>query len=80
MSEFYEGLAEILEVDADQITPELSLEEGSWDSLAVVSTIVIVFLPMPASAVYDVTVHPNALGDCKTVGDIEKLVAAERGE
>lgn len=74
MSEFYEGLAEILEVDVDQIKPELSLEEGSWDSLAVVSTIALI------DDVYDVTVHPNALGDCKSVGDIEKLIAAERGE
>ncbi len=74
MSEFYEGLAEILEVDLDQITPDLALEDGSWDSLAVVSTIALI------DDVYDVTVHPNALSDCKTVGDIEKLVAAERGE
>lgn len=74
MSEFYEGLAEILEVDADQVRPDLSLEEGSWDSLAVVSTIALI------DDVYDVTVHPNALGECKTVGDIEKLIASERGE
>lgn len=74
MSEFYEGLAEILEVDTDQVTPDLSLEEGSWDSLAVVSTIALI------DDVYDVTVHPNALGECKTVGDIEKLIATERGE
>jgi acyl carrier protein len=74
MSEFYEGLAEILEIEVDQITPELELEDGSWDSLAVVSTIALI------DDVYDVTVHPNALGDCKTVGDIEKLIAAERGE
>ena len=74
MSEFYEGLAEILEVEPDQITPELSLEEGSWDSLAVVSTIALI------DDVYDVTVHPNKLGECKTVGDIEQLIASERGE
>lgn len=74
MSEFYEGLAEILEVEIVDITPELELEaEGSWDSLAVVSTIALI------DDVYDVTVHPNALTDCKTVGDIEKLVAAEGG-
>ena len=73
MSEFYEGLAEILEVDVDQVKPDLSLEEGSWDSLAVVSSIALI------DDVYDVTVHPNALSDCKTVGDIEKLIAEERG-
>ena len=74
MSEFYEGLAEILEVETNEINAELELDEGSWDSLAVVSTIALI------DDVYDVTVHPNALGDCKTVGDIEALIAAERGE
>lgn len=73
MSEFYEGLAEILEVEVDEISPELVLEEGNWDSLAVVSTIALI------DDVYDVTVHPNGLGDCKTVADIEALIAAERG-
>lgn len=72
MNEFYEGLAEILEVEADAITPETTLDEGVWDSLAVVSTIALI------DDVYDITVHPEKLGDCKTVGDIEALVAAER--
>lgn len=72
MNEFYEGLAEILEVEADAITPETTLDEGVWDSLAVVSTIALI------DDVYDITVHPEKLGDCKTVSDIEALVAAER--
>jgi acyl carrier protein len=74
MSEFYEGLAEILEVDVDQVTPDLNLEEGGWDSLAVVSTIALI------DDVYDVTVHPDRLGDCRTVGDIEALVESERAQ
>jgi acyl carrier protein len=72
MSEFYEGLAEILEVEAEDINPDFALEEGGWDSLAVVSTIALI------DEVYDVTVHPDKLGDCKTVGDIESLVEAQR--
>jgi len=72
MSEFYEGLAEILEVDEDQINSDLQLEEGSWDSLAVVSTIALI------DDVYDIQVHPNGIAECKTVGDLEKLIAAER--
>lgn len=72
MSEFYEGLAEILEVDEGQINPGLQLEEGSWDSLAVVSTIALI------DDVYDIQVHPNGIAQCKTVGDLEKLIAAER--
>lgn len=73
MSEFYEGLAEILEVDVEQVNSDLSLEEGGWDSLAVVSTIALI------DEVFDVTVHPERLSECKTVGDIEKLVEAEKG-
>jgi acyl carrier protein len=72
MSEFYEGLAEILEVEVDEINPEFPLEDGGWDSLAIVSTIALI------DDVYDVTVHPDKLGECKTVGDIERLVEAEK--
>ena len=72
MSEFYEGLAEILEVEVDEINPEYSLEEGGWDSLAIVSTIALI------DDVHDVTVHPDKLGECKTVGDIERLIEAEK--
>ncbi len=72
MSEFYEGLAEILEVEVSEVTPELDLEEGGWDSLAVVSTIALI------DDVYDIQVHPNGIAECKTVGDLEKLVATER--
>lgn len=74
MTEFYEGLAEILEISADQVKPDLVLDEGGWDSLAVVSTIALI------DDVYDVTVHPDRLGDCKTVGDIEALVVAEKAK
>jgi len=70
MSEFYEGLAEILEVEADEVTPEMELGEG-WDSLAVVSTIALI------DDVHDVMVNPEKLAACKTVGEIEELVAAE---
>ncbi len=71
MSEFYEGLAEILEVDASEINPDFPLEDN-WDSLAVVSTIALI------DEVYDVTVHPERLGECTSVGAIEQLIAAER--
>ncbi len=74
MSEFYEGLAEILEIDADEVKPELELTSENWDSLAVVSTIALI------DDVYDVMVSPDKLAECKTVGDIEQLVAAERAE
>ncbi len=72
MNEFYEGMAEILELEPDEIRPDLSLEEVSWDSLAVVSTIALV------DDVYGVTLNPNALAECSTIADIERLAEAER--
>lgn len=70
MSEFYEGLAEILEVDVSKVTPELALDEGNWDSLAIVSTIALI------DEVYGKAVSGEALEGCKTVGDLEKAAEA----
>ena len=72
MSEFYEGLAEILEVEPSEITPEFELSKDNWDSLAIVSTIALI------DDVYDVAIHPNKLGEAKTVGELDRLVEAEQ--
>jgi acyl carrier protein len=69
MSEFYEGMAEILEVDASEIGPDYPLGEA-WDSLAIVSTIALI------DELYDRAVSPDALGGCTTVGEIEALATA----
>jgi acyl carrier protein len=74
MSNFHEELAEILEMETDQVTPDLRLEDTAWDSLAVVSTIALI------DELYDVAVSADALNNCDTVGDIEKLIAREKGE
>lgn len=68
MSQFYEGLAEILEVEPSEVNPDMVLEEGVWDSLAIVSSIALI------DELFDRTVSADALAECKTVGDIEKLV------
>ncbi len=70
MSEFYEGLAEILEVDASEVNADLSLDKGNWDSLAIVSTIALI------DEVYDKTISGETLESCQTVGDLEKAVEA----
>jgi acyl carrier protein len=66
MSEFYNGMAEILEVDEAEVGPDLVLGKA-WDSLAIVSTIALI------DEVYGNTVSPQKLQECKTVGDVEKL-------
>ncbi len=74
MNKFYQELAEIFEVDQDKVTPELRLEDVSWDSLAVVSTIALI------DDHYDETVSASALTACKTVGDIERLIPPPKTE
>lgn len=70
MSKLYEGLAEILEIDTKDCTPDFILTEGAadWDSLAVISTIALI------DELFNCTVSGQALGDCKTVADIDRLI------
>lgn len=72
MNKLYEGLAEILEVEPEEVDRDLRLEEGAWDSMAVVSTIALI------DEIYDEAVDADALGECKTVGDIEDLAEQAR--
>ncbi len=74
MTTFYEGLAEILEVDTDAMTPELQLASANaaWDSLAVVSTIALI------DDCYNVMVDGKSLVACEKVADIEALIDAAR--
>ena len=69
MSDFRSGLAEVLEVDAGELEDGFELGE-LWDSLAVVSTLALI------DEVHDVSVSAEDLAECKTVGDINKLVDA----
>ncbi len=76
MSEFYASLAEILEIDAAECTSDFILTAGGaeWDSLAVISTIALI------DDLFNCTVSGQALGDCKTVADIELLIENARAK
>lgn len=76
MSAFYEGMAEIFEVDVDQISPDFDLHTGeaAWDSLAIVSTIAL------ADDCFGVMLAGKELSECKVISDIEKLIeSAKKG-
>jgi acyl carrier protein len=72
MQAFYDGLAEILELEPAEIIADLDLLAHNWDSLAVVSTIAL------CDECCDVMLDGQALNNCKTVADIEKLIATKR--
>lgn len=70
MDEFYEGLAEILEVPAEQVKPEFSLADHDWDSMAIISCVALI------DEVFGHLVSGSALAKCASVADIEKLITA----
>jgi acyl carrier protein len=73
VDKFLEGLAEILEIPAADVTPALDLTTQAWDSLAVVSAIALI------DEHYGVTVDGAALAKCGTVKEVQELVAAKVG-
>jgi len=68
MSAFYEGLAEIFEVEATEITPQFDLIAHNWDSLAIVSTLALI------DECFDKLVDGSVLAKCTTVADVERVV------
>ena len=67
---FITNLEELLELDAGSLTLDAPLSTLSqWDSLAFVS-----FLAM-ADSEYGKKVAPAELRECRTVGDLMKLVS-----
>ena len=72
MNEFYEGMAEIFEIDLSEVKPELNLQANNWDSLAIVSTIALV------DDCFNIMLDGKSLGACETLADIEKLIEASK--
>jgi len=69
---FLADMEELLEVDVGALTSQTELASiEQWDSLAFVS-----FLAM-ADSKYGIKVAPSELRQCKTVGDLMKLVNKE---
>ncbi len=74
MSQFFDGLAEILEISPADVTAELDLTQQSWDSLAVVSAIALI------DECFGITVDGAALAKCTTVQQVQDLVDAKLGK
>lgn len=71
MQEFFNGLAEILEIDAAEVTPQLKLGDYAWDSLAIISVIALV------DELFDQLLSGQALAECNTVQDIVALIKTD---
>lgn len=67
-SEFLSTLAEILDVDAEELNPDFSFEDGSWDSLAVVSVASLV------DTEYGKTIDGEKLRNCNSIQELILLI------
>lgn len=74
MSKFYDGVAEIFEVDEGDVSPTFALqsEEMAWDSLAIVSMIALI------DECYDLMLDGAELAACVNLGEIEDLIEKAR--
>lgn len=70
MLKFYEGIAEIFEVDAAAISGDFDLQSAdvAWDSLAIVSMIALI------DECFGAMLDGSDLTECQTVSDIEALI------
>ena len=66
--EFLAELADLLEVDAEDLNDDYELDRENFDSVAVVSTIALI------DEYFDVTVNGKSLSQAKTVGEIMDLI------
>lgn len=67
--EFKDDFAEALEVDAGELNPDYVLEDSEmWDSMTIVTVIALI------DEHYGKTVGGEELSECKTVGDVERLI------
>ena len=71
MQEFFNGMADILEIDADKVVPALKLCDYAWDSLAIMSTIAL------ADELFDQMLEGQALANCETLADVLALIAVK---
>lgn len=68
MTKFYEEMADVFEVDIEEVNPNIILEEMVWDSMAIVSTIAVI------DTCFDVMIDGASLKACVTLKDIENLI------
>ncbi len=65
---FLEDLADVLEVEPEELTPEFAFGEHNWDSLAVISSIALM------DEHFDVTVEGRHLQNCGSPGELLALI------
>ena len=66
MKRFLEFVAEIME--EDQVTMDTPYKEGKWDSLMMLTLVMVL------EAEYSVSIPMESLGDVKTLADLYEII------
>lgn len=67
---FKSNFAEIIDIDEELVNPDLVLDKGTWDSLAVITTAALI------DEEYNKIIDGEALTNCKSVKELMALIAA----
>lgn len=68
-----EDLADVLEIEQNEINDDFVLGKGNWDSLAVVATISLI------DEHFGITIKGDDLRNCPTVGALWQLIQDNLG-
>ena len=70
--EFIEDLAAIFEVDIEELHDDFVLDKNNWNSLAIISVIVLI------DEQYGITIEGDKLRECMSVDDLLQLILKEK--
>lgn len=65
---FFEDLAAILEVEPGELQPDFVLNQENWNSLSIVSTIVLI------DEYFSIAIPGENLRECKSLGELWQLI------
>jgi acyl carrier protein len=69
---FLEELAEVLELDLEELQDDFELSEDDWDSLAMVSAIAII------DEQFNIILDGDKLQECSTIGQLWNLIQEKK--
>lgn len=69
---FLKDLAELLEVEPEDLHKDFILDDDNWDSLEIVSAIALIDMH------FDITIEGKVLRDCKNVGSLLDIIEMKK--
>jgi len=68
MSEFYKEIADVLEINQEQLTDSLLLNNGEWDSVVLISIISLIYKN------FDFVLEPEVFNNVSSFKDLKNIL------